>query len=103
MKAENYAIRQQQQQQVSLINPFSNINLQTVQPVSGATKPNDTDSSIINTTIRRRPKKLPNVAVCHGCCVKITSKMPDGGKIANNSSFVTKTFQDLLQNHQQIY
>lgn len=24
-------------------------------------------------------KKLPTALVCHGCCVKITSKLPDGG------------------------
>lgn len=67
--------QQQQHQQASFISPYStNINIETS---IAATKPNDTNSSIIS---HRRQKKLPNVAICHGCCVKITSKMPDGGK-----------------------
>lgn len=32
-----------------------------------------------NSSQIRIPKKYPNVAVCHGCCVKITSKTMEGG------------------------
>lgn len=31
-----------------------------------------------NATLLAKVKKMPHVAVCHGCCVKITSKTPDG-------------------------
>lgn len=45
------------------------------------------------TALNQTVKKLPNAAVCHGCCVKITSKTTEGGgylcdhhSLANNSN-----------------
>lgn len=45
---------------------------------------NNLDLNIIpiesnSTTSQRQPKRLPAATVCHGCCVKITSRTPDGG------------------------
>ena len=34
-----------------------------------------------NVTLYR--KRLPPVSVCHGCCVKLTSKLADGSKYLN--------------------
>lgn len=42
------------------------------------TAPNETSST--NIPQHRQPKKLPATAVCHGCCVKITSKSIDGSE-----------------------
>lgn len=34
------------------------------------------------TVVKRQQKQLPKAVVCHGCCVKITSRMPDGGEFS---------------------
>lgn len=63
---------------MALDNEQTGTLLPTINDQISIAGPNETSSIIIPQ--HRQPKKLPAATVCHGCCVKITSKSISGSK-----------------------